>query len=161
MARKQDYIQSKATGEPLAPVESELDELEQAHVQEEILNPVTVELTLSNGEVLYLPTELSLKDIFRTKILNSLRYFYLLMQSELKHVRSGEIDSDDPLVVGILFKPSIQNAMEEMLVAVLKKPLSHFEGQLDENGTLQVFTWVMKTLTANQSKGKVEQDPKK
>ena len=162
MSRKTDMINAHAEGKPLAPVvkEEELDELDKHEVQEEILQPTSAEITLIDGEKFFLPYEFSLKDIFRNKVMLTLRYFYMLLQSELKNIRGDqEIAATDPLVIGILFKPTIQTALAEMLATVTGKPLSHFRDKLDGTATVEVFSWLIRALT-NATKGAGETDSK-
>jgi len=155
MARstKAQMIQARAEGKPLPKnePEEELHELEKQEVQDDILEPTSAEIWFGD-EALYLPYEFTLKDIYRNKILNTVRYFYLLMQSELKNIRGAQaLAPSDPLMAGILFKPSIQNAMAEMLAIVTKRPIEFFEAHLDDKSTVDVFRWLVKVLTKPSS----------
>lgn len=144
-------IKARAEGKPLPqPTEEEvLHDLEKQEVQDDILQPTNAEIFFGD-EPFYLPYEFTLKDIYRNKILNTIRYFYLLMQSELKNIRGGQpIANSDPLIAGILYKPSIQNAMAEMLSTVTKRPVEFFETNLDATNTVEVFKWLVKVLTIN------------
>ena len=148
MARKQDYIQSKATGEPLPPAPEVVPEMEQAEVQEAILNPEKFMLHLNDNTAVELPYVITLGDLLnRNRTLSGIRFFAYLLRSEIKKIRgTDELDINDPLFVGILYKPSMQIAMEELLSTATKKPIHAFEGKLDELGTLDCFRWVMEML---------------
>jgi hypothetical protein len=164
-SRKQQLIKAASEGQaPPKEAEKPANELDTAAAQQTILNPEKFELTLADGLVLELPKEITVGDLIgKNKVMNAIRYFYFLMRSELQKVRgSEEIDPNDPLFVGILFKDSIQNAFEELLAIATKKNASIFKGKLDDKATMEAFRWVIHMMTgggSNNSDG--EADPKR
>lgn len=163
MPRKLDMIRAAAEGKPLNVKSDSLEhELDGVEVQMKTLQPESISVPLIDETSVELPSELSLADILgKNKVLNSVRYFYFLLQSTIKGIRGDKaLAANDPLFFGILFEESIQEAMTKMLGAVLKKPAEFFDGKLGPEGSIAVFQWVLKILTENTSKSNGESNPK-
>lgn len=153
-SRKQQLIKAASEGQaPPKVAEKPENELETAEKQQQILNPDKFELTLADGVKIELAKDITVGDLIgKNKTLNAIRFFYFLMRSEIQKIRGlDNVDANDPLFVGILFKPSIQNAIEELLAVATKKALSVFEGKLDDTATLEAFRWVIHMMTVSTS----------
>ena len=147
MSRKQSLLSGQIKPEA-QHVEEELHELDKAEVQDDILQPTSTEIVLVGGKLIYLPNEFSLDEIFNAKVHRTLFYFYSVYKSQLDYVRGSRVvDGSDSLITGILFKPTIISAMEEMVAEVTKLPLSTIIDRLDNVAVLKTFAWVIKMLS--------------
>jgi hypothetical protein len=141
---KEAMIQAVRDGEPMVKERRPEHELESQELQDQILNPAFHEIEV-DGKTFKLPTEFTLADIFRKRVLDNVKFFLNLYMSELQRFRGTvSLDANDPLQVGILQKPSIMMALEELLATVTKKPLVNFEGKLDEVAAMNTVIWLMK-----------------
>jgi hypothetical protein len=158
MSRKSAILESGSAA-PEQIASEELEELDKADVQEAILQPTSAKIELiglKDGdpkEEIFLPYDFSINALFRQKIMNELKFVYLLIQSELKHIRSGPIDPTDSLCIGILYKDTVQSAIFSLIGKVLNRPSSDIENRLDDAAVISVFQWLITTITKTYGTG--------
>lgn len=151
MSRKAALLEGNVAPEPIE--QEDLEEMDKESVQESIISPTSAKIILIGGEEIFLDYDLSIDQLFRQKITNNLKFVYMLIQSELRHIRSGPIDPSDVLCIGILYKDTVQSAIFSLLGTILKRPASDFENRLDDVAVIAVFQWLITTITKTLGTG--------
>jgi hypothetical protein len=163
MGRKLDMINASSEGKPVNLKRDNIEhELDSVDSQLKTLEPDTVTVPLIDGTKVELPVELTLEDIFKNKVMNSVRFFYFLMQSVIKDIKGEKpMSPNDPLFFGILFEESVQEAMAKLVATVTRRNAADFSGKFGPEGAVEVFKWVLKMITGKTKPSNEEpQDPK-